>query len=350
MAALRRLLAAGVICATVCLGAGPQSVTLALAQSAKPPVRPRRKFRSICCAGLPTSFRAAWTRSPTSLIGRAIARGSIAPMAGKRWRGVLPNNMGGGQKDHRGRHRPFARRRCDVPDCQRSQREEYSDRADRDVRCDKSPAVPKNVLHFVNFYQNNGFGKKVSPAPDFKGELSNVDLTADSSLSHTTIEKSPRLHALVMQKIADIVDRIWRPGCKRPSQNSRRPKRAHKRRLLELNCPKAERREESMGTMKGTIIGLVAAGVVALAAMPASAATLKVKVDAIKDSGTIPNKYAFCAPAAQGHTTGGPNHQSQHLVVERTEGHQVLRHHSLRHRLAGGAAREDEQGRHGDDG
>ena len=24
--------------------------------------------------------------------------------------------------------------------------------------------VPKNVLHFVNFYQNNGFGKKVSPA------------------------------------------------------------------------------------------------------------------------------------------------------------------------------------------
>jgi hypothetical protein len=62
-----------------------------------------------------------------------------------------------------------------------------------------------------------------------------------------------------------------------------------------------------MGTMKGTIIGLVAAGVVALAAMPASAATLKVKVDAIKDSGTIPNKYAFCAPAAQGHTTGGPN-------------------------------------------
>src|ERR1700691_6588207 len=37
MAALRRLLAAGVICATVCLGAGPQTVTLALAQGAKPP-------------------------------------------------------------------------------------------------------------------------------------------------------------------------------------------------------------------------------------------------------------------------------------------------------------------------
>ncbi|MGB6936305.1 MAG: hypothetical protein WBE14_06295, partial [Xanthobacteraceae bacterium] len=52
--------------------------------------------------------------------------------------------------------------------------------------------VPKNVLHLVNFYQQNGFGKKVVAGPDFKGELSNVDLTADTGLSHTTIEKSPR--------------------------------------------------------------------------------------------------------------------------------------------------------------
>jgi hypothetical protein len=66
--------------------------------------------------------------------------------------------------------------------------------------------VPKNVLHLVNFYQQNGFGKRVVPGPDFKGELSNVDLTADTGLSHTTIEKSPRLHAMVMQKIADIVN------------------------------------------------------------------------------------------------------------------------------------------------
>jgi hypothetical protein len=66
--------------------------------------------------------------------------------------------------------------------------------------------VPKNVLHFVNFYQNNGFGKPVSPGPGFQGELRNIDLTADTNLSHTTIEKSPRLHAMVMQKIADTVN------------------------------------------------------------------------------------------------------------------------------------------------
>jgi hypothetical protein len=54
--------------------------------------------------------------------------------------------------------------------------------------------VPKKVLHLVNFYQENGFGKPVSADP------TNIDLTADTGLSHTTIEKSPRLHLMVMKK------------------------------------------------------------------------------------------------------------------------------------------------------
>ena len=65
--------------------------------------------------------------------------------------------------------------------------------------------VPKNVLHLVNFYQENGFGKPISAGPDFKGELTNIDLTTDTGLSHTTIEKSPRLHMMVMKKIEDVV-------------------------------------------------------------------------------------------------------------------------------------------------
>ncbi len=65
--------------------------------------------------------------------------------------------------------------------------------------------VPKNVLHMVNFYQENGFGKPVSASPQFKGELTNIDLTSDTGLSHTTIEKSPRLHLMVMKKIEDVV-------------------------------------------------------------------------------------------------------------------------------------------------
>jgi hypothetical protein len=66
--------------------------------------------------------------------------------------------------------------------------------------------VPKNVLHVVNFFQQNGFGKQVTAGPDFKGQLSNVDLTAETGLSHTTIDKSPRLHAMVMRKIAGVVE------------------------------------------------------------------------------------------------------------------------------------------------
>ena len=83
--------------------------------------------------------------------------------------------------------------------------------------------VPKNVLHFVNFYQENGFGKRVSPGPGFQGD---IDLTADMGLSHTTIEKSPRLHAAVMQKIADVVkkDLAKRMAASKAKPNPRKSK------------------------------------------------------------------------------------------------------------------------------
>jgi hypothetical protein len=67
--------------------------------------------------------------------------------------------------------------------------------------------APKNVLHFVNFYQNNGVGKRIAPGPGFHGELTNLDLTADTGLRHVTIDKSDRLHAHVMQKIAEIINK-----------------------------------------------------------------------------------------------------------------------------------------------
>jgi phosphatidylethanolamine-binding protein (PEBP) family uncharacterized protein len=62
-----------------------------------------------------------------------------------------------------------------------------------------------------------------------------------------------------------------------------------------------------MGTMKGTFIGLVAVGAVALAVMPASAAPLKVTVDSVKGGETIPNKYGFCMAGAQGRAAPGPD-------------------------------------------
>lgn len=48
--------------------------------------------------------------------------------------------------------------------------------------------------------------------------------------------------------------------------------------------------------------------IVAMASVsPASAATLKVRVDSIKNGGMVPVKYAFCIPAAQGHAGPGAN-------------------------------------------
>ncbi len=87
--------------------------------------------------------------------------------------------------------------------------------------------VPKNVLHLVNFYQNNGFGKKLTPGPGFQGELTNLDLTADSSLSHTTIDKSPRLHAQVIAKIVEIVnkDLANKIQASKPKAKKPRPKK-----------------------------------------------------------------------------------------------------------------------------
>jgi Raf kinase inhibitor-like YbhB/YbcL family protein len=63
-----------------------------------------------------------------------------------------------------------------------------------------------------------------------------------------------------------------------------------------------------MDMIKVAMSGLLAAGLpVALAAHPAAAASLKVSVDSFKNGQMIPSKYAFCVPAAQGHTAGGPN-------------------------------------------
>ncbi|MGH7247643.1 MAG: YbhB/YbcL family Raf kinase inhibitor-like protein, partial [Pseudomonadota bacterium] len=56
------------------------------------------------------------------------------------------------------------------------------------------------------------------------------------------------------------------------------------------------------------VFGALGAGVaMVLAATPAAARTLRVSVDSFKNGGMIPNKYAFCVPAAKGHTAGGPD-------------------------------------------
>jgi len=63
-----------------------------------------------------------------------------------------------------------------------------------------------------------------------------------------------------------------------------------------------------MTMIKGAALGLLAAGLaLGLAAAPAAARSLRVSVDSFKSGGRIPNKYAFCAPASEGHTKAGDN-------------------------------------------
>ena len=61
-----------------------------------------------------------------------------------------------------------------------------------------------------------------------------------------------------------------------------------------------------MKTIKAAAAGLLAV-TAGLGAAPASASELKVSVDAFKNGEMIPNKYAFCAAAAQAHTAPGAN-------------------------------------------
>ena len=66
--------------------------------------------------------------------------------------------------------------------------------------------VPRNVAHVVNFYQNNGFGRRLSGGPGFQGELTNINLTADRHISHWTIDEAPRLQAQVVQQITNLAN------------------------------------------------------------------------------------------------------------------------------------------------
>ncbi len=78
--------------------------------------------------------------------------------------------------------------------------------------------VPRNVVRFINFYQNNGFGQRALAGYGFNGELQNIDLTSDSSIGHGNIDEIPRLQQAVVDKVLEItVQQAKRaPARKRP--------------------------------------------------------------------------------------------------------------------------------------
>lgn len=83
--------------------------------------------------------------------------------------------------------------------------------------------VPGNVGRVVNFTQRDY--AYMRPGPGFRGSLNNVDLSGDSTISHTTIDKVPRLHALVISDVLAIVGghRMTAPAPARPAAVSSTP-------------------------------------------------------------------------------------------------------------------------------
>ncbi len=62
--------------------------------------------------------------------------------------------------------------------------------------------APGNVARVVNFTQRDY--AHMRPGPGFRGSLVNVDLSGDPSIDHPNIDKSPRLHARVIEEVLAI--------------------------------------------------------------------------------------------------------------------------------------------------
>ena len=67
----------------------------------------------------------------------------------------------------------------------------------------QSLAAPGNVARVLNLTQRDY--AYMRPGPGFRGSLRNVDLSSDPNIDHLNIDKSPRLHALVIGEVLSIV-------------------------------------------------------------------------------------------------------------------------------------------------
>jgi len=69
----------------------------------------------------------------------------------------------------------------------------------------KQDPVPSNVVRAINYYQADGWGSPLTGDPDFKGELSNIDLGSDVGIFHINIDKNSRIQAEVVNAITAVV-------------------------------------------------------------------------------------------------------------------------------------------------
>jgi hypothetical protein len=82
------------------------------------------------------------------------------------------------------------------------------------------PLTGGTTARFVNLYQsNNGWGAAVPRGAGFHGELSNVDLRSRTDISHTSIDKSARLHEIVIGRVLGL----GHPAAPKPIADAPKP-------------------------------------------------------------------------------------------------------------------------------
>lgn len=64
--------------------------------------------------------------------------------------------------------------------------------------------IPTNVVRAVNYYQSPGWGAPLHAEPGFRGKLNNVDVGADITVTHITIDKSVRVQEALVREIASV--------------------------------------------------------------------------------------------------------------------------------------------------
>lgn len=64
--------------------------------------------------------------------------------------------------------------------------------------------IPSNVVRAVNYYQSPGWGMPLTADDGFSGDLANIDVSSDLGIFHITIDKSSKVQAEVVGKIAGL--------------------------------------------------------------------------------------------------------------------------------------------------
>ncbi|MBI4275865.1 MAG: hypothetical protein HY659_14310 [Rhizobiales bacterium] len=75
-----------------------------------------------------------------------------------------------------------------------------------------------NVSRVMNLTQRDY--ARMTRGPGFRGELQNIDVSKDESIGHISIDKSARLHAMVVNKILGVTGRGSPAPAKDPSASS----------------------------------------------------------------------------------------------------------------------------------